>query len=115
MRIEWIADDDDIARVKAFYEKHRNTPFVKPRLDRHLRADKPPVFKTEVWACLAGCFITAQHRPGAVTREPNHRNQIEDYRISTGMPRRVPRFAANSRNSSRWLATNARSAILVVP
>ena len=41
MRIEWIIEDDDIARVRAFYEKHRGSPFVKFRIERNLRSDKP--------------------------------------------------------------------------
>jgi hypothetical protein len=40
MRIEWIIEDDDIARVKAFYDKHRSGPFVKLRIERNLRADR---------------------------------------------------------------------------
>jgi hypothetical protein len=47
MKIEWIIEDDDIARVKTFYEKHRDSPFVKLRIERNLRADKPPVSKSE--------------------------------------------------------------------
>jgi hypothetical protein len=67
MRIEWIIDDDDIARVTEFYEKHRASPFVKFRIERNLRADKPPVSKGEVWACLVGCLLTTQQRSGPLT------------------------------------------------
>lgn len=67
MRIEWIISGDDIARVRAFYEQHRGSPFVKFRADRNLRADKPPVSKDEVWACLVGCLLTTQQRSGPTT------------------------------------------------
>src|SRR4051794_34530997 len=67
MKVEWIIDDDDIARVRAFYEKHRGSPFVKFRIERNLRIDKPPVSKDEVWACLVGCLLTTQQRSGPLT------------------------------------------------
>ena len=39
MRLEWIIDNDDIARVKAFYERHRENPFVRLRIERNLRTE----------------------------------------------------------------------------
>jgi hypothetical protein len=67
MRIEWIIDDYDIARVKAFYQKHRGSPFVKLRIERNLRSDRPSVSKSEVWECLVGCLLTTQQRSGPLT------------------------------------------------
>jgi hypothetical protein len=67
MRIEWIVDDDDVARVTSFYEKHRCNAFVKFRIERNLRADKPPVSRGEVWECLVGCLLTSQQRSGPLT------------------------------------------------
>jgi len=67
MRIEWIIDEDDIARVRAFYDEHRGSPFVRLRIGRNLRADKPPVTRGEFWACLVGCLLTTQQRSGPMT------------------------------------------------
>ena len=41
MRIDWIIDDDDISRVKEFFNRHQDNPFVRSRIKCNLRPDKP--------------------------------------------------------------------------
>ena len=71
MRLLWQIDSEDIARVRAFYEKHCDNPFVKSRISTNLRADKPPISKGEFWDRMVGCLLTTQQRSGpgsAVTK-----------------------------------------------
>ena len=50
-------DAQDIARVRAFYEKHSDNPFVKARISTNLRTDKPPISKEEFWDRMVGCLF----------------------------------------------------------
>jgi hypothetical protein len=67
MKINWVIDPDDIDRVRDFYEKHLPNHFVKLRIERNLRAEKPEVTKDEIWDCLVGCLLTTQQRSGPNT------------------------------------------------
>ena len=64
MRLLWEFDPQDIARVRAFYEKHCDNPFVKSRISTNLRTDKPPISKEEFWDRMVGCLLTTQQRSG---------------------------------------------------
>lgn len=71
MRIVWHVDPEDVEKVRAFYEQHRRTPFVKKRIRDNLRDDKPPIAKEVFWERMVGCLLTTQQRSGpesAVTR-----------------------------------------------
>ena len=64
MRIDWVIDDDDIGRVRAFFEKHAHNFFVRERIKRNLRHDKPPVTVDSFWKILVGCLLTTQQQSG---------------------------------------------------
>jgi len=64
MRIEWIIEPDEIARVKAFVAAHRDIPFVQDRIKWNLRLEKPPVSKSEFWEKHVGCLLTTQQKSG---------------------------------------------------
>jgi hypothetical protein len=71
MKIIWHVDQDDIAKVKEFYNRHRDNAFVKRRIATNLREDKPPVTKEVFWEVMVGCLLTTQQRSGpdsSVTR-----------------------------------------------
>lgn len=76
MRIDWIIEEDDITRVKSFFEQHRENSFVRNRIKCNLRPDKPPVAVETFWEVLVGCLLTTQQRSGPgrpVTRFINTR------------------------------------------
>jgi hypothetical protein len=60
MKIIWQIDPDDIAKVKVFFDQHRDTPFVKKRIETNLRDDKPPITKPMFWERMVGCLLTTQ-------------------------------------------------------
>src|SRR4051794_940940 len=64
MRIDWIIDDEDVSRVKAFFEEHRDNWFVKNRIKCNLRPDKPTVSVDYFWEILVGCLLTTQQPSG---------------------------------------------------
>ncbi len=71
MKIIWQVEGDDIARVKEFFDLHRDNAFVKMRIATNLKEDKPPVTKELFWEVMIACLLTTQQRSGpgsAVTR-----------------------------------------------
>jgi hypothetical protein len=76
MRIDWIIENHDIARVKAFFEEHGANCLVRERIKRNLRPDKPQVTIDSFWEILVGCLLTTQQKSGPckpVTRFINTR------------------------------------------
>ena len=71
MRIEWIIELKDIAKVSGFFDKHKDNAFVKMRIATNLKDDKQPVSKEFFWEVMISCLLTTQQRSGpasAVTR-----------------------------------------------
>jgi hypothetical protein len=64
MKITWEIDDDDVSRVKAFYEELRDNWFVKNRITCNLCPEKSPVTVDEFWEILVGCLLTTQQPSG---------------------------------------------------
>lgn len=64
MKLVWQFDPEDIARVKAFFNEHKNNHFVKARIATNLAADKPPIGKDIFWDRMVGCLLTTQQRSG---------------------------------------------------
>jgi hypothetical protein len=67
MKITWQIDAGDVAKVKAFCAGHQDNPFVRKRIQRNLRLDKPPVTQSQFWECMVGCLLTTQQRSGPDT------------------------------------------------
>ena len=64
MKIEWVIEPADIARVGAFFDRHRDNPLVRKRVERNLRADKPVVTRETSGTRMVGCLLTTQQRSG---------------------------------------------------
>ena len=64
MKIIWQVDVEDIAKVKEFFDRHKNNTFVKRRIATNLREDKPPVTKEQFWEVMIACLLTTQQRSG---------------------------------------------------
>jgi hypothetical protein len=64
MKIVWKIDLDDIAKVKAFFDEHKDNHFVKTRIATNLAVDKSPISKDVFWDRLVGCLLTTQQRSG---------------------------------------------------
>jgi hypothetical protein len=62
MKHGWLIEPDDVKKVKALLDRHNDNPFVKKRLKRNLRADKPKVEKNAFWQQMVCCLLTTQQR-----------------------------------------------------
>jgi hypothetical protein len=71
MKHAWVIEPADVEKLKAFVALHKDSLFVKQRIDRNLRDDTPPVRKEDIWQQMVACLLTTQQRSGptsAVTR-----------------------------------------------
>ena len=71
MKIVWQIDAEDIAKVKMFFDRHKDNAFVKMRIATNMKDDKAPVTKEAFWEVMISCLLTTQQRSGpgsSVTR-----------------------------------------------
>lgn len=64
MKLIWQIDPEDIAKVKAFFDEHKDNHFVKTRIATNLAHDKPPISVDAFWDRMVGCLLTTQQRSG---------------------------------------------------
>jgi len=64
MKIIWQIDPEDIAKVKAFFDEHKDNHFVKTRITTNLGFDKSPISEDVFWDRMVGCLLTTQQRSG---------------------------------------------------
>lgn len=67
MKIVWEIESGDIARVKTFFDRHKDNAFVKMRIATNLKHDKQPVTKMMFWQAMISCLLTTQQRSGPGT------------------------------------------------
>ena len=71
MEIHWQISEADIGKVRAFFDRHKDSPFVKNRISRNVKKSAPKVTKDLFWEAMISCLLTTQQRSGpdsAVTR-----------------------------------------------
>lgn len=71
MKIVWQIDPEDIAKVKEFFDRHKDNAFVKMRIATNMKDAKPAVTKELFWEVMISCLLTTQQRSGpgsSVTR-----------------------------------------------
>lgn len=71
MKVIWQIDSEDIAKVKDFFDRHKDNAFVKMRIATNLKDDKPAVTREAFWEVMISCLLTTQQRSGpgsSVTR-----------------------------------------------
>ncbi|MCE2485243.1 MAG: hypothetical protein J4F42_07000 [Desulfurellaceae bacterium] len=64
MKIVWQVDSDDVAKVKAFYDKHCDNRLVQNRIRTNLADGKSAITKPVFWRCMVRCLLTTQQRSG---------------------------------------------------
>jgi hypothetical protein len=64
MKIIWQIDPEDIVKVKESFDRHREHAFVKIRIARNLKDDKPAVTKEAFCKVMISCLLTTQQRSG---------------------------------------------------
>ncbi|WP_457598219.1 8-oxoguanine DNA glycosylase [Hydrogenimonas sp.] len=64
-------EESDIQKVKSFYEKNEDNPFVRKRIDRNLNKQNTKISKEIFFKTMVSCLLTTQQRSGpdsAVTK-----------------------------------------------
>ena len=71
MELVWQVNESDIQKTKQFFNQHRDTPFVKNRINRNVNKAIPKITKDVFWDAMISCLLTTQQRSGpksAVTK-----------------------------------------------
>ncbi|MFA6099391.1 MAG: hypothetical protein WC750_00755 [Patescibacteria group bacterium] len=64
MKLIWQIEEDDIQKVKSFYEANKNKAFVLNRIERNIKKDNPQFSKDIFWEAMISCLLTTQQRSG---------------------------------------------------
>ncbi len=64
MKLIWQIGKKDVKKVKAFFDRHKNNPFVKNRISRNIKKSSPKVTKDHFWEAMISCLLTTQQRSG---------------------------------------------------
>lgn len=64
MRLDWVIDATDVAKVKAFVASRKADPFVRNRRTRNLGPRRPHITRRKAWMTMIGCLLTTQQRSG---------------------------------------------------
>jgi hypothetical protein len=64
MILTWEIEDQDIEKVRSFYAKWSDDPFVRLRQRRNVDSPRPTITKEKAWMALVGCLLSTQQRSG---------------------------------------------------
>lgn len=64
MKLLWQIEEEDIQKVKSFYEIHKDNAFVLNRIERNVKKNIPTFTKELFWEAMISCLITTQQRSG---------------------------------------------------
>lgn len=71
MKLLWEIEENDIKRIRSFFQKHEDNNFVRRRLKRNVNKELPEFTNNIFWEAMVSCLLTTQQRSGpesAVTR-----------------------------------------------
>lgn len=64
MKLSWQIEEDDIQKVKSFYEKQKDNAFVLKRIELNVKKNLPKFTKELFWQEMISCLMTTQQRSG---------------------------------------------------
>lgn len=64
MKFIWQIENTDIQRIKDFYKKQENNPFVLRRIERNVGKNIQDFSKKLFWNAMISCLLTTQQRSG---------------------------------------------------
>lgn len=64
MELGWKITASDVRVLKEFVRTHRRNEFVRRRVKRNVRNERPRVRIDRFWKALLGCLLTTQQRSG---------------------------------------------------
>ena len=76
MQIVYKISENEIKKIKTFYNKWSQDPFVVRRYERNVLKNNGLIIKSQIWEAMISCLLTTQQRTGpesSVTRFINKR------------------------------------------
>ena len=64
MRLEWVIEPKDVAKVKELVRRSKNDRLVQRRCQRNLGQPRPKVSRATAWKVMVGCLLTTQQKSG---------------------------------------------------
>jgi hypothetical protein len=64
MKLIWQIEEEDIQKVKTFFEANKNNAFVLDRVKQNIRKEIPQFSKDIFWKIMVSCLLTTQQRSG---------------------------------------------------
>lgn len=64
MKIVWTVEESDKRSLLQLYQKQKDNPFVKKRIERNIERQYDKIDKPYLWKKLVGCLLTTQQRSG---------------------------------------------------
>jgi len=71
MKLLWEIEESDIQKVKSFYERNKDNPFVHERIKRNINKQNVKISKDIFFKVMVSCLLTTKQRSGpnsAVTK-----------------------------------------------
>ena len=68
MEIRWKIDKREARGIAEFVREQSSNAFVRQRIKRNIRGERPALSKSHVWHALATCLLTTQQRSGPTSR-----------------------------------------------
>lgn len=64
MKLIWQIEDDDIQKVKSFFDANKNRAFVLSRIERNTKNNIHQFSNNIFWEAMISCLLTTQQRSG---------------------------------------------------
>lgn len=64
MKIIWQIEDEDIQKMKFFFNSRKEMPFVLKRIEKNVKQIRPQFSKDIFWKTMVSCLLTTQQRSG---------------------------------------------------
>lgn len=64
MKLIWQIEDDDVRKVKSFFEDNKDSAFVSNRIERNIKKAIPQFSNDIFWDAMIACLLTTQQRSG---------------------------------------------------
>jgi hypothetical protein len=64
MKLIWQIEDNDIQKIRSFYEANKNNLFVLNRIERNVKKSIPQFSNDVFWEAMVSCLLTTQQRSG---------------------------------------------------
>ncbi len=122
MKVLWQVEDEDVSRVKDFYNKNKDNDLVSGRRETNVEGTAPRFSRASFWRHMIGCLLTTQQRSGPTSpvskfsgthlfplnyteckRQPRLENFVRKTLADFGGIRRSTKIAEETSYNFRWL------------